>query len=108
MASVPEQLEDYYQITTCTESYFERKGDSALGMGWPNIADAVRRYDVMLDVIRKQPGTVKLLDFGCGTGHLYEHIRNRTNPAASKLHSSWRRSAGVIWSGCRGLGRFMS
>ena len=79
MASVPEQLEDYYQITTCTESYFERKGDSALGMGWPNIADAVRRYDVMLDVIRKQPGTVKLLDFGCGTGHLYEHIRNRTN-----------------------------
>ena len=66
---------DYYQITRCTESYFDRLGDSALGMGWPNVADAVKRYDVMLDVIRNHSSTVRLLDFGCGTGHLYEHIQ---------------------------------
>ncbi len=66
---------DYRQITDCTESYFDRLGDSALGMGWPNVADAVKRYNVMLDVIRpEQPSPTHLLDFGCGAGHLYEHI----------------------------------
>ena len=65
----------YRQITTCTESYFDREGDSPLGMGWPNVADAVRRYDVMLDVIRDKSAPTRVLDFGCGTGHLYQHIR---------------------------------
>lgn len=66
---------DYQQITTCTESYFERLGDSPLGMGWPNVDDAVRRYNVMLDVMRPAAGSpVTLLDFGCGAGHLYEHL----------------------------------
>jgi SAM-dependent methyltransferase len=37
----------------------------------------VRRYDVMLDVIRDIARPVRLLDFGCGTGHLFEHIQNR-------------------------------
>jgi SAM-dependent methyltransferase len=66
----------YHEITTCTESYFDREGDSPLGMGWPNTADAITRYQVMLDVIRErhdQP--VRLLDFGCGLGHLYEYIQ---------------------------------
>ena len=70
---------DYRQITTCTEEYFAREGDSPLGMGWPNVADAVRRFDVMLDVIRDRGQPVRLLDFGCGTGHLYEHIQNQTD-----------------------------
>lgn len=65
----------YRQITTCTESYFEREGDTPLGMGWPNVADAVRRYDVMLDVIQDRSRPVRILDFGCGTGHLYQHIQ---------------------------------
>ena len=72
----------YRQITDCTEDYFDRLGDSALGMGWPNVADAVRRYDVMLDVIRRNDSSsVELLDFGCGAGHLWEHLlrQNRTN-----------------------------
>lgn len=69
----------YRQITTCTESYFDREGDSPLGMGWPNVADAVRRYDIMLDVIRDQSVPTRVLDFGCGTGHLYDHIQNQTN-----------------------------
>lgn len=65
----------YRQITTCTESYFTRLGDSPLGMGWPNVDDAVRRYNVMLDVLRPTtPAPVTLLDFGCGAGHLCEHL----------------------------------
>jgi len=73
---------DYRQITDCTEGYFDRLGDTPLGMGWPNVADAVRRYDVMLDVITPNgPSPVRLLDFGCGSGHLWEHIlrQNRTD-----------------------------
>ncbi len=69
----------YRQITTCTESYFEREGDTPLGMGWPNVADAVRRYEVMLDVIRDRSRQVRLLDFGCGTGHLYQYIQSQNN-----------------------------
>ena len=65
----------YRQITTCTESYFDRLGDSPLGMGWPNLPDAQTRYDVMLGVRRNPAEPIRLLDFGCGTGHLYSHIQ---------------------------------
>jgi 2-polyprenyl-3-methyl-5-hydroxy-6-metoxy-1,4-benzoquinol methylase len=66
---------NYHQITECTESYFDRFGDSPLGMGWPNVTDAVSRYDVMLDIVRPSSSLpVRLLDFGCGAGHLFEHI----------------------------------
>ena len=65
----------YDEIRTCTESYFEREGDSPLGMGWPNAQDAITRYQVMLDLIREPADqTINLLDFGCGLGHLYEYI----------------------------------
>ncbi len=72
------QLPRYHEIAACTETYFERLGDSPLGMGWPDTAGARTRYNVMLDVIRDPaPQPVTLLDFGCGTGHLYEHILSR-------------------------------
>ncbi|MEZ6062825.1 MAG: class I SAM-dependent methyltransferase [Planctomycetaceae bacterium] len=68
-------LPRYHEITACTESYFDRLGDSPLGMGWPNERDALTRYQVMLDVIREPADQrTTLLDFGCGTGHLYEYI----------------------------------
>lgn len=67
----------YRQISTCTEAYFVREGDSPLGMGWPNVPDAIRRYDVMLDVLRDTSKPIRLLDFGCGTGHLYQHLQTR-------------------------------
>jgi SAM-dependent methyltransferase len=73
-------LPDYHEIRTCTESYFSRLGDSALGMGWPNIPDAVRRYEVMLDVIpnrRLLETPVSVLDLGCGCGHLFEHLQQQ-------------------------------
>ena len=82
MTMNPSTQPDYRQITDCTEGYFDRLGDSPLGMGWPNVPDAVRRYDVMLDVMRPDgPSPARLLDFGCGVGHLWEHIlrQNRTD-----------------------------
>jgi SAM-dependent methyltransferase len=65
----------YMEIVQHYESRLELYGDTHLGVDWPNAADAERRYDVMLGLIRpdaSQP--VTLLDFGCGAGHLYEHI----------------------------------
>jgi SAM-dependent methyltransferase len=46
---------------------------------WPNAEDARLRQDVMLGVLREAPGSrlVRLLDFGCGASHLYEHILER-------------------------------
>lgn len=74
-----EKPPDYHQITACTESYFDRLGDSPRGMGWPNTPDAIRRYQIMLDVIRQQStqtDPISVLDLGCGCGHLYEYLRS--------------------------------
>jgi SAM-dependent methyltransferase len=65
----------YAEIVEHYEACFKAHGDSHLGMDWPIAEDAQKRYGVMLDVVR-QPSApnVELLDFGCGTSHLYEHI----------------------------------
>lgn len=71
----------YDEIRTCTESYFDRIGDHPTGVGWPNEADALVRYQVMLDVIRESPAQpLTLLDFGCGLGHLYEYLQSQSLP----------------------------
>jgi SAM-dependent methyltransferase len=67
----------YRSIAAHYESCFERHGDNHLGVDWPNAEDAELRHRVMLDVIRptEDRAKVKLLDFGCGASHLYEHLR---------------------------------
>jgi SAM-dependent methyltransferase len=63
------------RIVRACEDYLARHGDSHLGVGWPHAGDASRRYEVMLDVIRAGGARpVTLLDFGCGAGHLYDHL----------------------------------
>ena len=63
------------------EACLARHGDSHLGVDWPRKVDAERRYDVMLGLIRPehhaQDESVSLLDFGCGAGHLFEHLTRR-------------------------------
>lgn len=72
----------YLSIVSHYESCLEKYGDSHLGVDWPKKEDADLRYRVMLEVIRYGAlGKIKLLDFGCGASHLYEHILQR------QLHS---------------------
>lgn len=61
------------------EKCFNRHGDTNRGVDWPNKHDASIRYDVMIDITKskKQFTTNSLLDFGCGAGHLLEHIKKR-------------------------------
>lgn len=67
--------QNYLQIVAHYEACLEKHGDTPLGVDWPNPADALTRYQVMLDVIREAPtARLQLLDFGCGASHLYDYI----------------------------------
>jgi len=83
---------NYLSIVSHYESCLERHGDTHLGVDWPKKEDAETRYKVMLEIIRRQDEarTVRLLDFGCGASHLYEHIVRcgRQNIAYSGLDLS--------------------
>jgi SAM-dependent methyltransferase len=67
---------NYLSIVSHYEDCLDRYGDSHLGVDWPDASDVVKRYDVMLEVIRSEsrPLKVSLLDFGCGAAHLNEYI----------------------------------
>lgn len=75
-------MADYTCIAHFYEQCFEKHGDNHKGLDWPNLPDLIRRYDVMLDVItvtdrKEENREVTLLDFGCGTAMLYEHIQQK-------------------------------
>lgn len=86
MSATCQSRPEYYAITDATEQYFHRLGDCPEGLGWPNTPDALRRFEVMLNLIRPQDletrsatsetqRPIRLLDFGCGTGHLFEYLQ---------------------------------
>ncbi|OGT59137.1 MAG: hypothetical protein A3E01_20110 [Gammaproteobacteria bacterium RIFCSPHIGHO2_12_FULL_63_22] len=50
-------------------------GDTPGGAHWPNQADRLRRFEVMLDLLPDRLQPVVLCDLGCGTGELLAHIR---------------------------------
>lgn len=66
----------YQTIVAHYEACLERHGDTHLGVDWPNAEDADLRHSVMLGVLRDRlpDETATLLDFGCGTSHLYDFI----------------------------------
>lgn len=68
--------ESYKKIIDHYENCFREHGDTHLGVDWPNLDDAQKRYHIMLDLIRDNAHNdeVSLLDFGCGTSHLYQYI----------------------------------
>jgi SAM-dependent methyltransferase len=73
--SRPPAARKYITIIEHYESCLAEHGDTHLGVDWPKVEDVETRYRVMLDVIQSpRPGTVRLLDFGCGASHLYEYI----------------------------------
>ena len=66
---------NYLKIVSHYEDCLDKYGDTNLGVDWPDPADAMTRYRVMLEVIRESKATrVSLLDFGCGASHLYNYI----------------------------------
>jgi len=68
----------YLEIVAHYEKCLAQYGDTHLGVDWPRPEHVDIRYRVMLEVIRDTSSKVSLLDFGCGTSHLYEYIqRNR-------------------------------
>lgn len=62
------------------EKRFAEYGDNHKGMDWPNLEDALVRYQVMWDLTQKFhtiKDTVEVLDVGCGTGHFFEYIMEK-------------------------------
>lgn len=52
----------------------QKHGDSPEGLDWPNKPDDLdKRHSVMLEICKSEI-PVRILDFGCGTGMLYEYI----------------------------------
>jgi SAM-dependent methyltransferase len=65
------------QISAACEEDLIAYGDSFRGAGYTKSRhEADERYALMLDVIRDRRAPVSLLDFGCGLGHLFDHIQN--------------------------------
>lgn len=58
------------------DSALQLLGDTPEGAHWPNQADRLRRFEVMLDLLVDRQQPVVLCDLGCGTGELLAHIRN--------------------------------
>lgn len=67
---------EYQKIVEHYENCLAQYGDTPRGVDWTKEAEVDVRYRVMLEVIRKSDAgaPVGLLDFGCGTSHLYEYI----------------------------------
>jgi SAM-dependent methyltransferase len=68
---------DYLSIVRHYEDCLAQFGDSHRGVDWPNAADAAKRYQVMLDLVRPSAAGKSLLDFGCGASHLYQYMLER-------------------------------
>jgi SAM-dependent methyltransferase len=67
-------------IAAACEEDLSRYGDSFRGVGYTRSREeAEERYAVMLNVIRETNDEVSVLDFGCGLGHLLDHIQQHAS-----------------------------
>jgi SAM-dependent methyltransferase len=66
----------YRQLVAHYERCFAQYGATAKGVDWPNEEDMAVRFRVMLGIAERLEAPVTLLDFGCGYGALYDHIRD--------------------------------
>jgi SAM-dependent methyltransferase len=68
----------YREIVAHYEDCLSRHGDNHRGVDWPKPEDAELRYRVMLGLVPvDSPRPIRLLDFGCGAGHLLEFVKRR-------------------------------
>lgn len=75
----------YLDIVKHYEDCFSAHGDNCKGVDWPNRPDALKRYKIMLDVIRFDDNAdanarYGILDLGCGLGHMYEYMKSTGFP----------------------------
>jgi SAM-dependent methyltransferase len=63
----------YFKIIEHYENCLKKFGDNHLGVDWPDAEDAILRYKIMLEIIPVHKDC-SLLDFGCGTAHLYDFL----------------------------------
>ena len=74
MSDVPMTTQRY--ISEACEEDLLKYGDSFRGAGYTkSAAEAEQRYALMLAVVREVDEPVTLLDFGCGLGHLLDHLQ---------------------------------
>ena len=66
----------YLEIAGHYDKCLEVYGDTHRGLDWPNEQDMYKRYQIMLDLVRRdtRENKVSLLDFGCGTSGLYQYM----------------------------------
>ncbi len=70
------QSDKYLMIADHYRKCIDQHGDSHLGVDWPKVEDVNKRYQVMLEILQKDRSpNIALLDFGCGTSHLYEYMQ---------------------------------
>ena len=69
-------MKKYLDIINHYEKCLLEHGDNHKGVDWPNQEDVFKRYKIMLDLInfKNDKAPISLLDFGCGTAHLYQFI----------------------------------
>lgn len=71
---------NYKNIYKHYETCFSKYGDTCKGLDWPNYKDMILRYKIMLDINNfYNLNKFSILDFGAGTGNLYEYINNIIN-----------------------------
>lgn len=64
---------EYHDIVAACERDLVAFGDTYQGAGWTKSEEqAERRYDVMLDLVGRQPRRCRVLDFGCGSARLFD------------------------------------
>jgi hypothetical protein len=63
----------YLKIAEHYENCLKKFGDNHRGVDWPNAEDARLRYEIMLGIVPPDKKCT-LLDFGCGTAHLYDYL----------------------------------
>ena len=59
---------------------FFEYGDTCKGLDWPNYKDMILRYQIMIDINQYYKlNKFSILDFGAGTGNLYNYVKNISN-----------------------------
>lgn len=69
----------YLDIVEHYERCLEKYGDTHQGVDWPNAKDQIKRFKIMLEIIKGSSDKVSLLDFGCGTAALLDYLHEIKN-----------------------------